>query len=72
MITIFRRINALGVEAENESLTLSDCKVTLEYVNLVCLNYDSDRMNSFWDITSQNQKSGARLFKQVRLFGVIR
>ena len=39
--------------------------------NLKCWKYDSDRLESFWDMASQTQKSGALLFKQVRLLGKI-
>ena len=43
----------------------------LGYLDNKCSKCDWDRLSSFWDIASQRQKSGARLFKQVRLFGKI-
>ncbi len=62
-----------GAEAENKPLTLSDFNEiagqTPAYLNFMCWKYD--QVNSFWDIASQSQKSGARLFKQARLFGNI-
>ncbi len=56
---MFRLINVPGAEAENEPLTWSDLAVwTPEFLNFMCWKYDSDRLDSFWDIASQSQKSG--------------
>ena len=44
----------------------------LGYLNNKCSKFDWDRFRSFWDIASQSQKSGVRLFKEARLFGKIR
>ncbi len=38
---------------------------TPEYLKIMGWIYDSDWINSFWDIASQNQKSGARLFGKI-------
>ena len=76
--TVFRRINAPGTEAENEPSALSDLNetsVTLEYPNLKWGKYHSFRSvkyGSFWNMDSQSQKSGTRLFKQGHLLGKIR
>ena len=53
-LTVFRWINAPGVEAENEPLPLSELKLpvgTQEYINIKCWKYDSDRFSSFWDMS---------------------
>ena len=72
--TVFRWINTLGTEAENEPLSLSDFNEThsvyFEYRNFMCWKYDSDQLKSTWDMASQSQKSGPRLFKQVHLYAV--
>ena len=44
---------------------LSVClSLSLQYLNFMCWKYDSDRVSSFWDIASENQKSGGAFIRQ--------
>ena len=44
----------------------------LEHLSYICCKFSWDRLSNCWVTALQNQKSGARLFKQARLFGTIR
>ena len=45
--TVFQRINAPGVEAQNNPLILSDCNEPPGYPNIECSKFEWDQFSSF-------------------------
>ncbi len=63
---VFRGINTLGAEAQNEPyscpISMKLTVWTYEYLNIECLKHDWDQFSSFWDMDKQNLKVGRRIY----------